>query len=160
MFRQRKREFLPWYRQPRYRGKMAEEEKRHLDGIRDRGAHPAVRYEQLPEEAQRYINELEMEAYDAKQQALVGRTVLLSGVGALLIAADFFHLLDLTNSWAAIVAVPLLVLPWLFYVWQWRRNADEFMPPHGPADGEIPTDEKLREAWELDYIVKRRPRGD
>lgn len=46
---------------------MTEEQKRHLDGIRDREPHPAIEYEQLPNEAQSYINKLEMEAYDAKQ---------------------------------------------------------------------------------------------
>lgn len=134
---------------------MTEEQKRHLDGIRDREPHPAITYEQLPYEAQSYINELEMEAYDARQQALVGRAVLLSALGAFLIDANFLHLVDVTNSWAAIIAVPLLVLPWIFYVWQWRRNAGEFLPSSSDTGWPDPGDEKLREAWELDHIVRR-----
>lgn len=139
---------------------MTEEQKRHLDGIRDRGPHPAIKYEQLPDEAQSYINELEMEAYDAKQQALAGRTLLLSALGAFLIDANFLHFIDLTNSWTAITAVPLLVLPWIFYAWQWRRNADELSPKYSDTEWPRPTDEKLREAWEVDYIVRRASQGD
>lgn len=157
MFGQRKREFLPWYRKPSYRGNLTEEQKRHLDAIRDRQPHPAATYDQLPEEVQSYIGELEMEAYDAKQQALVGRTVVLSAVGAFLVDANFLHLLNLTNAWAATLAVPLLVLPWLFYVRQWRRNADEFLPGQ---DAPSPTDEGLRSAWELAYIARRAREDD
>lgn len=143
-------EFLPWYRKPGYRGKMTEKQKQHLDGIRNCEPHPAVKFEQLPTEAQSYINELEMEAYDARQQSLAGRTVLLSVLGAFLVDANFLHLVDVTSLWSATIAGPLLVLPWVFYVWKWRRNANEFSPAGWPN----PSDEKLREAWELDYIVR------
>lgn len=134
---------------------MTEEQKRQLDGIRDQNPHPAITYEQLPNEAQSYINELEMEAYDARQQALAGRTLLLSALGAFLIDVNFLHLVNVANSWSAVVAVPLFVLPWVFYVWQWRRNAREFSLPSGGTGWSHPSDEKLREAWELDYVVRR-----
>lgn len=147
MARQRKGEFLPWYRRPDYRGVMSEPDKRHLDAIRDHEPHPAVTYDQLPEEAKSYISELELEAYDAKQESLVGRVALLSATGALLIDANFTHLVSFTNPWAATVAFPLLVAPWLYYVWKWRRNADAFTTTL--------TDEGLREAWELDHISRR-----
>jgi hypothetical protein len=154
MFRRTSREVLPWYRKPSYRGKLTEAQKRHLDSIREREPHPATRFEQLPDEVQSYITELEMAVYDSKQQSLAGRTLLVSGLGAILIDANFLHLIDWTNWWAAIIAGPLLLFPWIFYAWQWRRNADEFSPPANGADWTSPSDEKLREAWELDHIVR------
>ena len=148
MARQRKCEFLPWYRRPDYRGKMSEADKRRLDAIRDQEPHPAVTYDQLPEEAKNYISELEVEAYDAKQQSLVGGVALLSVIGALLIDANFTHLVSLTNPLVAATAFPMLVAPWFYYVWKWRRNADAFTPTleEGMPD---PTDERLKTAWEL-----------
>lgn len=158
----RKREFLPWYRKPGYRGRMSEEEKRHLDAIRDRHPHPAATGESLPEEAQSYINELELEVYDSRQGALLARTLLLFGIGVVITDANFLHLVDVTGQWPAFVGVVLLVAPWPVYLWQWRKNSRGFLPSSDDPDWHNPTDERLREAWELNYISSRarRTRAD
>lgn len=157
MFRREKqREFLPWYRQAGYRGRMTEAEKRYLDAIRESPPHPAVKLEQLPGEAQDYLNELELEAYDREQEQLVERCAIVSVVGALLIDANFLHLLDFTSWWAAITAIPLFVAPWLFYRWKWRQNADAFLPDLDAPGAVHPTDERLRAAWELRHIANKK----
>lgn len=55
---------LPWYRAPGYKGKMREVDKCKLDAIRMQPKHPAATSDDLPEEAQAYINRLECEIYD------------------------------------------------------------------------------------------------
>jgi hypothetical protein len=55
-----KKEPLPWYRAPNYKGNLAEDEKRELDSFRHQAKghgvmHPAATYSDLPEEVGSYI---------------------------------------------------------------------------------------------------------
>jgi hypothetical protein len=55
----RKKESLPWYRAPNYKGDLTEDEKRELDLFRYRAErhgikHPAATYDDLPEEVGSY----------------------------------------------------------------------------------------------------------
>ena len=83
--RKRKAEWLPWYRAHDYTGNLTEKEKRLLDAFRAQPTHPSANFEQLPEEVQRYVNRIEMELYDQKQEAAAGRAIVLSEVGAALL---------------------------------------------------------------------------
>ena len=74
----KKGEWLPWYRQKGFRGKLTEEEKRILDSFRIGDNHPAAKFDELPEEVQDYILELEGDISD-KGQSEAG-VILMIGV--------------------------------------------------------------------------------
>jgi hypothetical protein len=151
--KQKKKETLPWYRQRSYKGNLTEEEKRELDSFRwlaaqPGGKHPAAEYSDLPNEVQMYISKLEIELYDEIQQALVGRVFLISGIGAFYLA-NYFGWISV--KWdlpeLALLSTFLMIAPWLYYVWKWRKNADQF--------SERGT-EGIRTEWELEHVVSKK----
>jgi hypothetical protein len=148
----RKKEVLPWYRQPTYKGKMTEAEKRRLDAFRMQPNHPAATVDELPEEVQSYINRLEMELYDKKQEMLTGRTVGISAAGAAWLCINYFGP-PATTIWTYIFATALLSVPWLIHQFEWKKNADEFLPEKLEPDALMPSDEGIRAEWELNYTV-------
>jgi hypothetical protein len=91
--KKKRKEPLPWYRARNYNGNLTEAEKRELDSFRHResegGEHPSASYGDLPEEVQSYLSKIEIEYYDLIQQTLVGRCLLLSGVGLFLLLNHF-----------------------------------------------------------------------
>ena len=92
----RKTEFLPWYRARNYKGNLTEAQKRDLDSFRAQETHPAADYDSLPTEVQHYINKLEMEIYDSKQQKIAARTLFGTGIGVLLALQMYFGGLEAT----------------------------------------------------------------
>ncbi len=154
MFRRKKKqaERLPWYRARNYKGDLTENEKRQLDAFRSREKHPAADYDSLPEEVQRYINGLELELYDKKQEALVPPTLIVSGIGGFFLCRYILGYEEgsLFNYFWSVSA---LILPWIYYAKKWRANADEFLPRDAPTS---PGDEAIRMEWELDYIHRKR----
>ena len=154
--RKQKSERVPWYRESGYTGNFSEEEKQQLDAFRERSEHPAARYENLPDEVQQYIARLEVEAYDLKQRQAVVKPVLLGLIG---VAPLYFHYFDgplvpLGLKWA--LALILLIVAWLAYRSEWKKNADRFA---AGANGAI-----LME-WEVGYVTDSRakrltPTGD
>lgn len=149
--------WVPWYRAPSYKGDLTEAEKSQLDAFRSERKHPAATNDELPEEVQRYIGRIELELYDAKQDAAAGLALVLSGVGATLLGLHYVGCLSGTPVTYAF-DILLLLLPWLFYRRRWRRTADEFLPSL-ESDAPNPTDEALRTEWELEYIVRNRRAG-
>lgn len=152
MFGRRKKqpERLPWYRNRNYKGNLTEREKRQLDFFRMQEKHPAATYDSLPQEVQNYIGKLELENYDKKQEALVLPALIGSGFGGY-----FFIRYILGYEEGSLVGygwtIALLVLPWIWYAKQWRKNAKEFLPSEG-----FGRTEALREEWELEYITNKR----
>jgi hypothetical protein len=65
-----KAEWLPWYRARNYKGDLTEAEKRQFDAFRVQPKHPAAQYHELPEEVQSYINRIECELYDKRQDGV------------------------------------------------------------------------------------------
>jgi hypothetical protein len=58
---------------------------------------------------------------------------------------------SIAETWSNIGAVVLLLTPWPVYWYKWRKNAEEF---------ETPTDEAIRQEWELNYLFhSRKSRG-
>ncbi|MEY9198470.1 hypothetical protein ABIA16_003586 [Sinorhizobium fredii] len=158
--RKKETEMLPWYRQPTYKGKMTEVEKRRLDAYRMQPSHPAATIDELPEEVQSYINRLEIELYDKKQDMLAGRTIGVSSVGAAWLCINYFGL-PAPTIWTYAFGMALLAVPWLIYQFEWKKNADEFLPKKIEPDALRPTDEGIRTEWELNYIVAAgRPERD
>jgi hypothetical protein len=150
MFGRKKKptELLPWYRAPGYKGNLTEDQKRRLDSFRMREKHPADTYDSLPEEVKNYINKLEMEVYDNKQQSLAARCLLVSGVSAFFLARYILGYDE--GSWLEYGWALGVILPWIYHHRQWRKNADEYLPSGDPG---YPTREALRTEWELEYIV-------
>jgi len=148
--RKGKPEWLPWYRARNYKGNMTEAEKRQLDAFRAQPKHPAMRMEDLPDEVKNYISKIELELYDSKQDHAVGQALFVSLIGAALLALHYTDRLTAT-PWSYIFDVLLLVSPWFFYRYQWRKNAEEFIPSR--KDFPNPIDEAIRTEWELEYIV-------
>jgi len=64
---------------------MTEAEKGTLDAFRIQDKHPASTNDDLPEEVQGYIAGLEMAVYHGKQDALGGRCIVFSLIGAALL---------------------------------------------------------------------------
>src|SRR5258706_9620392 len=150
--RSKKAERLPWYRSRNYKGDLTESVKRELDTFRSQEKHPAVRYKDLPEEAQHYISRLELEVYDDKQQRLAGSCLLVSaiGLGSIILMYLGYHE---ATAWKYLGGLILLILPWPIYVREWRKNAENFLPRDAPN---LPTDEALRVEWEIEYLARRR----
>jgi hypothetical protein len=156
MFRRKKKEQekIPWYRKREYKGNLTEEEKRELDSFRwiaaqPGGKHPAAEYGDLPEEVQSYISKIQVELYDAIQERLAGRVFLVSGLGAFYLANYFGWI---TFKWnlpeLALVGACLMILPWFYYGWKWRKNAAQFSEQRGS--------EGIRTEWELDHVVSKK----
>jgi hypothetical protein len=145
---------IPWYRKRGYKGNLTEEEKRELDSYRwlaqrEGGKHPAADYSDLPEEVQMYISKLEIELYDKIQSEPV--------LGALLLNAIFgFYLLNYfgwiapkyDSNWLALLSIAMLIVPWIYYAFKFRRNADEFWERSGS--------EGIMSEWELEHVISKK----
>ncbi|ATU92894.1 hypothetical protein [Phyllobacterium zundukense] len=150
--RKKKAELLPWYRKPTYKGKMSEADKRILDSFRMQPKHPAATSDDLPEEVRSYINGLEVTLYDLKQDKIVGRSMIFSLVGAAMLYVNYFGV-PAPTIWSYFIGAAFLIVPWFIYPYEWRKNADEFVPKDRDPDALSPTDEAIRTEWELEYIV-------
>jgi hypothetical protein len=148
--RQKKPEWLPWYRAQNYKGTIPEAEKRQLDAFRAQPKHPAMRTEDLPEEVQNYIHQVEWELYDHRQQYAAGQAFFCSLIGAALLALHFTRRLTAT-PWIYAFDILILVSPWFFYRYRWKKNAEEFLP--SGKDVPNPTDEAIRKEWEINYLT-------
>jgi hypothetical protein len=151
--RKRKTEFLPWYRAPGYKGNLTEAQKRELDSFRAQETHPAANYDSLPTEAQHYINRLELQIYDDKQQQIAGAALVVMAFGALTLYLTYFGAPEPT-AWRYVAGGLCLVVPWFVYSYYWKKNAKAFMPEEPYAAS--PTDEGLRLEWEIEYLSHRR----
>jgi hypothetical protein len=148
-------EALPWYRDPNYKGTLTEVEKRKLDALRSEPRHPSTRYEDLPEEVQRYIAGLELQIYDLKQEKAVSKPILCS-LAAIALVYLHYRPLSLSTFLAWMIGSMLVLIPWLVYRREWNKNAKEFMPDTPAAA----TDEAIRREWEVDYVARHRERGE
>ena len=140
---------MPWYRQPGYDGDLSETQKRLLDQVRARSRHPAARAEDLPAEALSYIKALEFNLYQAKQQQLIGRTLLVSLFGAAVLYLTYYGYRLGTSNWDYVVGFAVLILPWFLYLRENRKQDREFLPESGAP---LSTDERIKREWELSYI--------
>jgi hypothetical protein len=149
---------LPWYRAKNYKGKMTEKQKRLLDTIRFQRSHPAATYEGLLPEVQNYINRLELEVYDAKQQSLFAGCALLSFLGGQSLYRDYTSG-DEASLLSISYGVIMLGAPWIYYSVKFKKNASEHMPDENPT---YPTDEALRVEWEIEHLSQmgQRERGE
>ena len=133
---------------------MSEAEKRQLDAFRTMPDHPATVRKDLPQEVQAYINAIEMELYDIKQDGVALKALIASGAGALF---NYFGMLQPT-SWSYAGCLVLLIFPWIVYRRRSKKNADEFLPLDPDPDALSPTDEAIRREWELEYLFASRSR--
>lgn len=151
--KRKKKEPLPWYRAPNYKGNLTEDEKQEFDSFRYQARrhgskHPAATYSDLPEEAGLYISRLHIELYDKLQENLVGRCFLVSGVNAFLLLNYFGLISPKYNSTEIFLfGTALLLAPWIYYPIKWRKNADQHFGD---------TDESIRTEWELNYIANKK----
>jgi hypothetical protein len=152
--RKPKGEWLPWYRARDYKGDLTEAEKRQLDAFRMQPKHPAACEEDLPEEVREYIGRIELELYDKKQDEAAGYAVFWSVLGAVLLFLIYKGVFGPSTPWSYAAAVFAMVVPWLVYRYQWKKNAEEFLPKVEPRINV--TDEEFRKEWELNHIVRNR----
>jgi hypothetical protein len=146
----RKTEWLPWYRARNYKGNLTEAEKRQLDAFRTQPKHPAATYDDLPEEAQRYLSNIQLELYDRKQDGLAGQAFLYSAIGGGLLLLNYKSCFAAPDIWVNSGAVLLVIFAWVRYWWQWHKNAEEFTPKDAPWRA---TEEGIRKEFELNYIA-------
>ena len=93
-----------------------------------------------------YISGLEIEAYDLKQERAAGRAFTFFLAGAAILYVTHFGLGPRDSIWHYLVAIALLILPWLVYRYEWQKNADAF--GHGS--------EGIQREWELSHITNAR----
>ena len=143
--RQRKSssERLPWYRAPGYSGNLTEAEKRELDAFRMQAHHPAYQYE-LPEHVELYIAGLQLEAYDLKQERAASGAFTTTLVGAAILYVAHFGAGPSNSIWSYLVGLALIILPWLAYRSEWRKN----------ADANRFASENILMEWELHHLAK------
>jgi hypothetical protein len=156
MFGRKQKERLPWYRRRGYKGNLTEDEKRELDLFRlrekrDEERHPAATFEDIPEEVQSYISKIEIELYDAIQERLAARCFVITAIGGFYLATYLGWISRKYDELDAFLGVFLLIAPWIYYVWKWKRNADEFRDEWG--------NEGIRTEWELEHMVQTRKKS-
>lgn len=154
MFRKRKSEWLPWYRQKDYKGDLTEAEKRQLDAFRASGEHPSANPGSLPEEVKGYISNIESEKYDRKSDSRFHNTVMITVAGLQMIYI-FYLRHDEYRVFGYIIIPILIALFWWQNHLESVRDLDDYLPPPG-SDKPFPTDEGIRREWELRYIFESR----
>ncbi len=157
----KEQDWTPWYRRNEYKGNLNEEEKRHLDSFRLKEKHPAVAFEDLPEEVQGYLTELELAAYDAKQNGVVTKAFLLCIIGGLVILLGYSELSWLSPLYGYVFGSAMIALAWANYSRERKKNADGlWIKQKGPCVPFSRTSEKLQEYWELDEIYRFRKQSE
>ena len=157
MLASKKGEWLPWYRRKDYRGNLTEEEKRFLDGLRQSGQHPASAYDELPEEAQMYFQELEQSVYDEKQSKAAFTFILTATIGLFVIFGSYRDSLWLAPIVGYLSGAGMIFIGWLLYRREFKRNADEYIPMEKVQDSPNNlTDEGLQRHYEMQAIAGRR----
>jgi hypothetical protein len=136
-------ERLPWYRARGYSGNLTEAEKRELDGFRMQADHPAYQYE-LPEHVEFCITGLQLEAYDLKQERAAVRAFTTTLVGAAVLYIAHFGAGPSNSIWSYLIGIGLMILPWVVYRSEWRKN----------ADANLFVSEAILMEWELDHVAK------
>jgi hypothetical protein len=147
MWWKRKAEWLPWYRARNYKGNLTEAEKRQLDVFRMQPRHPADH--DLPEEVRRYICNITLELYDRKQDAAAGRAWTWSAIGAALLFGSYMGWFGAPTIWLYALGAWFLVFPWFVYRYEWKKNAEEFLPSDHSHNA---IDEGIRQEWELNWL--------
>jgi hypothetical protein len=129
---------------------------RQSDRGGDQPKHPAAEVDNLPEEVQGYINRIESELYDQKQDGLAARAFFVSALGAAMLFLDYKGGLGAPTILSTAAAMFLLVWPWLYYWYQWKKNAEEHLPSDIVDRPCGPTDEGIRQEWEINYLAYSR----
>ena len=159
MGRRAKEEWVPWSRARNYKGNLTEVEKREFDAFRSKPKHPAASFDELPQEVQDYINELEFELYDRKQDALQYGTLFVSAIGLAVILDYFLNILTIdTNKIYLILGGIYLIAPWFIYREKWKKNTEEFLP--SADDAPLRSDEGIRRAWEIWYNIDQKHKSE
>ena len=145
---------VPWYRRRDYKGNLTEDEKREFDHFRwlaqqPGGRHPADH--DLPEEVDLYISKLKIELHDERGTLLMGRVLLASGFGVLMLASFFgwspFKVNNEGSMLMLLFGVVFIVAPWFYYVREAKKLGDQLFDYDG-----------IRMEWELKHLFKtRRP---
>ena len=138
---------------------MTEADKRELDAVHFQVNHPAARYDDLPEEVQRYISNLELQIYDLKWEKAFAKPIIASAIGALFIFSTYKEIGHLGN-FGYVCGVLLLTVPWFIFRRESRKNAEEFMPDiEDEHFASNPSNVGIRCEWELMYLsIRRRKR--
>lgn len=149
--RSRKNEWVPWYRAKDYKGTLTEAQKRQLDAFRSLPKHPATMADDLPDDVRAYVSGLEFQVYDLKQDAAAEKALFFSFVGAALLFLHYNGRIEAT-VWAYGFDALLIVVPWVVYNREWKKNAAAFRPRDPSVPN--PTDEGIRQEWELEYLSR------
>ncbi|HME86356.1 MAG TPA: hypothetical protein VKG91_17875 [Roseiarcus sp.] len=105
--------------------------------------HPAYQYGDLPEHVESYIARLEIEAHDLRQERVAARVFATTLVGAAILYVTHFGVGPSDSIWGYLLGLALIILPWIVYRSEWRKNADAFSAYEG-----------ILMEWELDYVTK------
>lgn len=141
---------VPWYRQPDYKGNIKESHKRKLDAFREQVNHPSTRYDDIPEDVQRYISSLEIQLYDYKQQKAFNGAAAVSFAGICILALLYFGFNNSSDTWRYYLAATLVFIPWFVYGSKSKKISQEFFSSNDISLSN--TEEKIREEWELNHL--------
>lgn len=150
-------EWVPWYRRKDCKITLTEDEKRHLDSFRLGERHPAVDWDELPEEAQSYVGQLELDIYDAKQDAVVGRAFVLTFFGAFILFLAYHDLSWFDPVVTYFIGGVVIVYAWVNCRREHKKNADGLFPEYlGNGAPFSPTHEGLQAHWESLELTRYR----
>ena len=145
------REFVPWYRREDYRGILKENHKRKLDAIRYQDKHPATEFYTLPEDVQRYIEELELNIYQTKTRLHNLETIVGGGIGGYLLYAAWTGE-RAYSLFYGILGVGLIVWTVIRSIQQHQKlDADHWASVSDPDWPSI-SQEGIRRNWEYGLI--------
>lgn len=150
-------EWMPWYRRKGYKGDLSEAEKRVLDAVRLKDRHPATSGETLPEDVRGYIERLQLELYERKQEIITSKGLILFFLVLSVVYATY-ELQTFPPLLGYPFAAGLLFYAILAYRREWSANEAELFPrAKGAPDA---TDQGIQQAWELNHIVRLKMRRD
>ncbi|MGQ5718862.1 hypothetical protein [Pseudochrobactrum asaccharolyticum] len=141
---------VPWYRQPDYKGNMKESHKRKLDAFREQDNHPSTRYDDIPEDVQRYICNLEIQLYHYKQRQAFNGAAVFSVAGICILGLLYFGFNNSSDMLRYFLAGSLIIFPWFIYASKSKNISKEFFSSNDPSLSN--TEEKIREEWELNHL--------
>jgi len=152
-----KNAWVPWYRRKDYKGELSEEDKRILDSFRLKEKHPSTCYEDLPDDVQSYINRIELELFDKKQESAAGKAFALTCIAVFLIYLAFIGQVY-SSIFAYLSGAGIIFFAWFQYRRAWTKNANDLFPKEDGAPNQ--SEQGIQAEWEFDYLVRLRRQKD
>lgn len=135
-----------WYRKSK--AKVSPADAAYFDDLRASGRHPAAEFGDLPEEAQSVIAAMEVQHLDLARERYLSSGALWFLIGIAALALAHFggigrYVLVNSGSWDYVMGLFFVALGIIRLVQGQRYDLPD-------------VNERLREEWEIDYVVSRK----